>query len=215
MPSGLASAAQQALDGMTMGSPDAIIALRAAISACTACARHLEAGPRPVVQFSESARILIIGQAPGRRVHESGVPWDDPSGARLRDWTGLSDEEFYDAARVALVPMGFCYPGKGKGGDLPPRPECAPLWHGHILACLPPTRLTLLVGSYAQARYLPSLKALTLDERVRETSRDEDDVVALPHPSWRSTIWMRKNPWFEAETLPRLRLKIRRRIDRP
>jgi len=181
------------------------------VRACTVCAPFLPLGPRPVVQFSSTARILIIGQAPGTRVHRSGVPWDDDSGHRLRDWTGLSTDDFYDPAKVALMPMGFCYPGKGASGDLPPRPECAPLWHERILAQLPTDRLTLLVGLYAQARYLPG-KALTLTERVRRFATYGPSVIPLPHPSWRSIGWQTRNPWFESDLLPVLRASVRARL---
>lgn len=182
------------------------------IAACRICAEHLPHGPRPVVQFSSTSRVLIIGQAPGSKVHASGVPWDDDSGDRLREWTGLSPERFYDPATVALVPMGFCYPGKvpkekGGGGDLPPRMECAPAWHEQVLSTLPQDRLTLLVGTYAQAHYLPAVKKLSLTERVRGW-REFLPTLPLPHPAWRSTIWMRQNPWFEAEVLPDLRTRI-------
>jgi uracil-DNA glycosylase len=183
-------------------------ALRREISGCTVCAPFLAAGPRPVVQFSTTARLVIVGQAPGRRVHESGVPWNDASGERLREWTGLAPETFYDAAQVALLPMGFCYPGTGASGDLPPRPECAPLWHERVLACLPEARTTLLVGSYAQKRYLPPAGGRSLTESVRGFSGHAPALFALPHPSWRSTGWMRKNPWFEAEVLPQLRAAV-------
>src|SRR3954466_9869746 len=149
------------------------------------CAKVLPAGPRPVVQFRPDSRLVIIGQAPGSRVHESGVPWQDDSGDRLREWTGLSPGEFYDPAIVALVPMGFCYPGKGKSGDLPPRPECAPLWHGRVLASLKDCRLTLLVGSYAQAHYL---KTKNLTDAVRDFRAHGAGIFPLPHPSWRSAI---------------------------
>ncbi|MEE9434353.1 MAG: uracil-DNA glycosylase family protein [Sphingorhabdus sp.] len=191
---------------------DSIAALRAEISACTHCAAHLTAGPRPVVQFGSKARILIIGQAPGTRVHESGVPWDDASGERLREWTDISPANFYDAGKVALMPMGFCYPGKGKSGDLPPRPECAPKWHQSILDHLPADRLTLLVGSYAQSAYLPSAKRQTLTERVRGFRSFGAGTFPLPHPSWRVTGWMKRNPWFEAEVLPALKQAVRSRI---
>jgi len=186
--------------------------LLAEIGQCRVCADHLAAGPRPVVRFSATSRILIVGQAPGARVHASGVPWDDASGARLREWTGLSDLDFYDPARVALVPMGFCYPGKGASGDLPPRPECAPLWHQRVLGSLPGERLTLLVGSYAQKRYLPDLRHQTLTDIVRATEPRAVGFFPLPHPSWRSTGWMRVNPWFESETVPALRSAIRRAL---
>jgi len=181
------------------------------IGACQICAAHLPHGPRPVVQFSASSRILIIGQAPGSKVHASGVPWDDDSGERLRDWTGLTREDFYDPEKVALVPMGFCYPGKASGGDKPPRPECAPQWHERVLATLPKKRLTLLVGTYAQAAYLPETKQLSLTERVRR-STEFAPFVPLPHPAWRSTIWMKQNPWFAAEVLPKLRRAIAQQL---
>jgi uracil-DNA glycosylase len=177
--------------------------LIADIRACTLCAAHLAAGPRPIVQFSATARILIIGQAPGTRVHESGIPWDDASGDRLRDWTGLTKAAFYNPAKIALMPMGFCYPGTGKSGDLPPRPECAPLWHDQVLALLPPDRLTLLVGSYAQARYLPPPKPKSLTDAVRAGATG--NIIPLPHPSWRSSGWMARNAWFESDILPPLR----------
>jgi uracil-DNA glycosylase len=183
------------------------------VRACVHCAAQLAAGPRPVVQFSGTARLLIIGQAPGARVHASGVPWSDPSGDRLRDWTGLMPSVFYDSARVALMPMGFCYPGTGASGDLPPRPECAPLWHARLLAHLPDDRLTLLVGSYAlkyYARGLPGLSSsrVKLEELVRDHRPFGDRVRVLPHPSWRSTAWMRRHPWFEAERVPELRQEV-------
>ena len=192
-----------------MPASPAITALRADIAACRVCAAHLPAGPRPVVQFGASARIIIIGQAPGRRVHESGVPWDDASGERLREWTGLAPRQFYDAGTVALVPMGFCYPGTGASGDLPPRPECAPLWHERVLAVLPADALVLLVGSYAQDRYLPQARKLSLTDRVRGFAAFGPRFLPLPHPSWRSTGWMARNPWFAAEVLPALRHAVR------
>jgi uracil-DNA glycosylase len=179
------------------------------IRACTVCAKSLPAGPRPIVQFSPTARLAIIGQAPGSKVHQSGVSWQDDSGDRLRAWTGLSAAEFYDPARVALMPMGFCYPGKGKSGDLPPRPECAPLWHARILATLSDCRLTLLVGSYAQAHYL---ETATLTEAVKAFREHGPGVFPLPHPSWRSGIWMKRNPWFETDVLPALRAAVRKAL---
>ncbi|MBX7495676.1 uracil-DNA glycosylase family protein [Qipengyuania sp. 6B39] len=162
-------------------------------------------GVRPVVSFSPTARLVIIGQAPGSKVHESGIPWDDASGDRLREWTGLTKQQMYDPALVALVPMGFCYPGKASGGDKPPRPECAPQWHERVLDLLPADRLTLLVGTYAQARYLPETRRLSLAERVRRFEEFLPRYLPLPHPAWRSTIWMRRHTWFEAEVLPQLR----------
>jgi len=186
--------------------------LRERIAGCTLCAQYLDAGPRPIVQFSSDAKILIIGQAPGSLVHESGVPWDDPSGERLREWTDIDEINFYDQKKIALMPMGFCYPGKGKSGDLPPRPECAPKWHEEILAHLPKDRLTLLVGGYAQAYYLPATKRQTLTERVRNFASFGETLFPLPHPSWRSTGWMRRNPWFEQSVLPKLKEAVRARL---
>lgn len=187
--------------------------LGAAIAACRVCEAHIE--PRPVATFSPTARLVIIGQAPGTAVHASGVPWDDPSGDRLREWTGLDAETLYDPARVALVPMGFCYPGKASGGDKPPRRECAPLWHPQILGLLPPDRLTLLVGTYAQARYLPGARGLGMTERVRRFAEFLPAFFPLPHPSWRVVGWMRKHPWFEDEALPFLRREVAKTLANP
>jgi len=178
--------------------------LHAEISACTLCAENLPLGPRPVVQFSARSRILIIGQAPGTKVHASGIPWDDDSGDRLREWLGMDKERFYDPDIIAMMPMGFCYPGKAGSGDAPPRKECAPAWHQSILTELPADRLTLLVGSYAQAHYLPETRKLSMTERVR-MGRDFAPIIPLPHPSWRVRMWMMKNDWFETETIPHLR----------
>ena len=186
-------------------------ALHDEIKACTLCAEHLPLGPRPIVQFSSNSRILIIGQAPGTKVHASGIPWDDDSGDRLRDWIGLDKSDFYDAAKVAIMPMGLCYPGKAKGGDAPPRKECAPQWHDQILAHLPRTRLTLLVGSYAQSQYLPHTRKLSLTERVRQGEQESDalgPVIPLPHPSWRVRMWIGRNPWFETDIVPRLQTRV-------
>lgn len=185
--------------------------LAAEIRACVRCAASLPAGPRPIIQFSQTARILIIGQAPGSKVHQTGVAWNDPSGDRLRDWTGLSKAVFYDQAKVALMPMGFCYPGKGASGDLPPRPECAPLWHHRILARLPADRLTLLVGQYAQAAYLPPGRR-SMTEAVRGFRDFGPALFPLPHPTWRSVGWARRNPWFETEVLPALVEAVRARV---
>lgn len=193
---------------MTDTTPEGIAMLTSAIARCTICSLHLEAGPRPIVQFSATSRLVIIGQAPGRRVHESGIPWDDASGDRLREWTGLDKATFYDAGRVALVPMGFCYPGTGASGDLPPRPECAPTWHDRVLDVIPRDRLTLLVGSFAQARYLPQAKRQSLAERVRDFRSFGPELLPLPHPSWRSTGWMTRNPWFETDVLPVLKRAV-------
>ncbi|MCK0128733.1 uracil-DNA glycosylase family protein [Erythrobacter sp. F6033] len=183
------------------------VQLHSEIAACTICAEHLPLGPRPVVQFSPNSRILIIGQAPGTKVHASGTPWDDDSGDRLRDWLGLDKAAFYNPDNVALMPMGFCYPGKAKGGDAPPRKECAPEWHQRVMDCLPKDRLTLLVGSYAQAHYLPENRKVSLTERVRN-HREFAPIIPLPHPAWRVRMWMGKNPWFESELLPTLKTRV-------
>jgi uracil-DNA glycosylase len=188
--------------------------LRRRIAACTLCAEHLPLGPRPIARFSATARILIIGQAPGTKVHASGVSWDDDSGDRLRAWLGIDKATFYDAAKVAQMPMGFCYPGKAAGGDAPPRKECAPQWHDAVIDVLPKDRLTLLVGVHAQARYLPHLKKLSLAERVRRFGQDLP-FVALPHPAWRARLFMAKHEWFEAEILPALRKAVAERLARP
>lgn len=179
------------------------------IRKCTVCAAHLPHAPRPVLQAGAKARIVIIGQAPGSKVHESGVPWQDQSGDRLRDWTGLDKATFYDPSRIALVPMGFCYPGAGDDADLPPRPECAPLWHARLLARLSKATLTVLVGIHAQAYYLRNPRKMTMTETVRSFAVVAPGFFPLPHPSWRSTGWMRRNPWFEAEVLPELRRNVR------
>lgn len=181
--------------------------LLAEIEACRVCAEQLGHEPRPVVQVGSGARIAIIGQAPGRRVHESGVPWDDPSGRTLRSWLGLTDEQFYDPSIVALVPMGFCYPGKAASGDLPPRPECAPLWHERVLGHLPADRLDIIIGTYAQRRYIADRKP-TLTETVAHWRSYLPRQVVLPHPSPRNQHWLTKNPWFETETLPAVRARV-------
>lgn len=182
--------------------------LLAEVRACRACETHLPLGPRPIVQVGASARLVIIGQAPGRRVHESGIPWADPSGDRLRDWLDITTEVFYDPARVALVPMGFCYPGRGPSGDNPPRPECAPLWHDRLLARMPGAALTVLIGAYAQARYLPDRPA-TLTETVGRWRDRLPATLVIPHPSPRNQRWLNSNPWFEAELLPQARAHVR------
>jgi uracil-DNA glycosylase len=180
------------------------------VRACQICAATLPFGPRPVLQLASSARLVIIGQAPGSKVHQSGVPWDDASGDRLRDWLGLDRSVFYDAARVAIMPMGFCYPGAGQsGGDKPPRPECAPLWHERLLGFLPDVRLTLLIGQYAQRYYLTSKRKDSLTDTVRAFSECAPRFFPLPHPSWRSVVWMRNHPWFEEAVIPQLRKAVR------
>ena len=188
--------------------------LLADIRACTVCAASLPDGPRPIVQAGPTASIVIIGQAPGRRVHESGIPWNDPSGDTLRTWLGLAPSAFYDPDIVALVPMGFCYPGAGGSGDRPPRPECAPLWHESLLACLPAERLEVIIGTYAQARYIPD-RPRTLTETVARWATYLPDRVVLPHPSPRNRHWLTKNPWFAREALPAIRARIDEVVVRP
>lgn len=181
------------------------------IRACRICAADLPLGPRPVTQFSARSAVAIIGQAPGTRVHETGVPWDDPSGDHLRAWLAVDRATFYDPDRFALVPMGFCYPGKKAGGDAPPRPECAPAWHARVFAAMHAPPLLLLAGQYAHAYYLPE-RAPTLTETVRRFRDYGPDVIPLPHPSWRSRLWMKKNLWFERDLLPDLRRRIGQRL---
>ncbi|MFT4073901.1 MAG: uracil-DNA glycosylase family protein [Asticcacaulis sp.] len=180
------------------------------ITACTLCAPYLPLGPRPVLQAGDPrARILIIGQAPGLKVHMTGIPFNDASGDRLRDWMGVTREQFYDPSQAAIMPMGFCYPGKGKSGDHPPRPECAPLWHARLRATLPDIRFTLLIGAYAQGYYLGKRRKANLTETVRAW-RDYigEGILPLVHPSPRNRIWLKRNPWFEAEVIPHLKTAI-------
>lgn len=181
--------------------------LLAEVRACTLCADALPCPPRPILQAGASARLLIAGQAPGRHAHAAGIPFDDVSGERLREWIGLPREAFYDATRVAIVPMGFCYPGTGRSGDLPPRPECAHTWRARLLAALPRIELTLVIGSYARAWHLPEARG-TLTEVVAAWRDHLPHTVPLPHPSPRNRLWLRRNPWFEAELLPALRQRV-------
>ncbi|MFN0205493.1 MAG: uracil-DNA glycosylase family protein [Planctomycetota bacterium] len=177
------------------------------VRGCTLCAAHLPHGIRPVLQLHPQARVLIAGQAPGRKVHESGVPFDDASGERLREWMGVSREVFYDPKQVAILPMGFCFPGSSKTGDLPPRPECAPAWRAPLLARLRGLELTLVIGQYAQSYHLPD-KPETLTDTVKSWRSYWPTVVPMPHPSPRNNIWIRRNPWFEKELLPSLRKRL-------
>ncbi|HNQ04242.1 MAG TPA: uracil-DNA glycosylase family protein [Thiobacillaceae bacterium] len=214
-------------------------ALLRQVRACTVCAPHLPCGPRPVLQAGSTARLLIVGQAPGRKVHDTGIPWNDPSGDRLRDWLGMERATFYDPARIAIIATGLCYPGRGRSGDLPPRPECAPLWHPSLRAQLPDIRLTLLIGQYAQAYYLGVRRKPGLTQTVaawREYLTAEATVdhpefprtaggagatqrppgsgpfLPLPHPSPRNQAWLKRNPWFERELLPVLRREVARAL---
>lgn len=177
------------------------------VRACRLCEADLPLGPSPVLQLHADARVLVAGQAPGRRVHESGVPFADPSGDRLRDWMGVDEQTFYDPRRIAILPMGFCYPGTGPSGDLPPRPECAATWHRQLLEHLPNLKLTLVIGQYAQAWHLPRVHR-TLTETVRHWQDYLPRHLPLPHPSPRNNRWLKKNPWFESELRPVLEQRV-------
>ncbi|WP_309043194.1 uracil-DNA glycosylase family protein [Marinobacter sediminicola] len=177
------------------------------VRACTLCADFLPLGPRPVVQLSPESRILVVGQAPGTRVHETGVPFNDPSGDRLRQWMGITREDFYDDRKLAILPMGFCYPGTGKSGDLPPRPECAPAWRSALLERLPNIALTLVIGQYAHAWHLPGAKK-SVTENVRNWRDFWPEKLPMPHPSPRNNLWLRRNPWYESEVIPELQERI-------
>lgn len=179
------------------------------IRKCTHCSAHLKLGPNPVMSAHPASKIVIIGQAPGTRVHQTGIPWNDPSGNNLRRWMAIGEADFYNPALVAIIPMGFCYPGKGKSGDLPPRPECAPLWHQQLLDQMQNVQLTLLIGQYAQRYYLQDRMKSTLTETVRNFEDYLPHFLPLPHPSPRNNIWMKKNPWFEKEVLAVLRSLVR------
>lgn len=200
--------------------------LVADVRRCRACLDSPEKSPlphapRPVLQVSSTARICVCGQAPGTRVHQSGRPFTDPSGDRLRDWMGVSEDVFYDSAQLAIVPMGFCFPGlDAKGGDLPPRPECRKMWHDRVFAAMPQIELILVIGQYAQAYHLGAERKKTLTETVAgwrsyldaEPAPGKPSVLPLPHPSWRNNVWLKKNPWFEAELLPVLRREVARLV---
>ena len=190
--------------------PSSLEQLLTEIGCCRLCLEHLPLGPRPVLRAKVPARLLIVGQAPGTKVHASGIPWDDPSGVRLRQWLAIGPETFYDQDKVAIMPMGFCYPGRlPKGGDRPPRPECAPTWHSALLARLPAIELTVLAGSYAQAAFLGPARQHNLTETVRAWRGHAPDYMPLPHPSWRTKGWQRRNPWFDEDVLPELRRRVR------
>lgn len=195
-----------------MASQKSLDTLLREIRACTVCATHLPLGPRPVLQAGHGARILLASQAPGTKVHASGIPFDDASGRRLRQWLGMSDAQFYDPGKVAIVPMGFCYPGRAAhgSGDAPPRPECAPLWRKRVLAQLPNLELTVVIGQYALAWHLPQAKDMGVTQAVQEWQRWWPHTLVLPHPSPRNNRWLARHPWFEAEILPPLRERVRR-----
>ena len=179
------------------------------VRGCQVCAQHLALGPRPVLQAHPGARILVAGQAPGSKVHASGVPFDDASGERLRQWMGVSAEVFYDPKKLAILPMGFCYPGTGKSGDLPPRKECAPLWRAPLLAALPNIALTFVIGQYAMDWHLPGSTHANLTNTVRAWRDHWPALLPIPHPSPRNNIWLKANPWFEADVVPQLQGRVR------
>jgi len=188
--------------------------LLAEVRACRICEHELPLGPNPVLRARRSARLLIVGQAPGIRVHETGIPWNDASGKRLREWMDMDEDTFYDAKKIAIIPMGFCYPGKGRSGDLPPRKECADVWHESLLNLLPGLQLVLLVGQYAQRHYLTE-RSSTLAETVRQWEKYAPGYFPLPHPSPRNIGWLMKNSWFESEVIPQLRQRIRIALEGP
>ncbi|HEY6210313.1 MAG TPA: uracil-DNA glycosylase family protein [Gemmatimonadales bacterium] len=192
----------------------ALEALLGAVRACRVCEAHLPLGPRPVLSAGAAARILVVGQAPGVRVHKTGIPWDDPSGERLRAWMGVGRDVFYDESRIAIIPMGYCYPGRGKGGDMPPRWECATLWLDQLLARLPRIELTLLIGHYAQRHFLRSRRKPSLTATVRAWPAYAPDYLPLPHPSPRNQPWFKHHPWFERQLVPVLRTRIHALVER-
>lgn len=178
------------------------------IRGCEVCKPHLPLGPRPIVAAHAQARIAIVGQAPGTKVHQTGIPWDDPSGRQLRKWLGVTDEMFYDETKIALIPMGFCYPGKGKSGDLPPRPECAPLWHEALFNSMRKLELIVVIGIYAQGYYLKERREKNLTETVKMYNFYLPRYFPLPHPSPRNRFWLSKNPWFEEKVVPELQRRV-------
>lgn len=183
-------------------------ALLTAVRGCRLCADKLPLGPRPVLRASASARILVVGQAPGLRVHQTGIPWNDASGERLRNWMGVDNDVFYDESRIAIIPMGYCYPGRGKSGDLPPRRECAASWLDLLLARMPRIELTLLIGVHAQRHFLATKRKSGMTETVRAWREFGPDYIPLPHPSPRNTAWFQQHAWFDAEVLPSLRARV-------
>ena len=192
---------------------ESLPALLKNIRACRLCAKHLSHGVRPVIRLSRTARLCIAGQAPGIRVHKTGLPFNDPSGDRLRQWIGVDRDTFYDESRVAIVPMGFCFPGyDAHGGDLPPRPECKAHWHDRIFAAAPNFTLVLAIGGHAQRYHLGERVKKSVYETVRAWCDYGPRYIPLPHPSWRNNAWLKKNPWFEDELLPVLRRRVRRAL---
>ncbi|MFL5751951.1 MAG: uracil-DNA glycosylase family protein [Bacteroidia bacterium] len=179
------------------------------IAQCEVCRDHLPLGPKPIVRLNYSSKIIIIGQAPGKRVHETGIPWNDASGKKLREWLGLDESDFYDSSLISIMPMGFCYPGKGTSGDLPPRSECAPLWHSQVLKKMKDVQLILLIGQYAQRHYLKKDFQGSLTDTVKKFRELPSLYFPLPHPSPRNQNWLKVNPWFTEEVLPELRKRIR------
>jgi uracil-DNA glycosylase len=192
--------------------PDSLDQLLVEVRACRLCEPELPLGPRPVLRASPSARILVVGQAPGTAVHASGIPFDDPSGERLRDWMGVDSQTFYDASRIAIIPMGFCYPGRGRSGDLPPKRRCARTWRQRLVDQLPEIELTLAIGQYAIAWHLPEARGLTLTETVRRHNEWGANRLPMPHPSPRNNLWLAKNPWFEIEVVPQLQARVARAL---
>lgn len=184
------------------------------ISQCAICNENLPLGPRPVVTANQNSKIIIIGQAPGTKVHASGIPWDDQSGKKLREWLGVTNEDFYNTENFAIVPMGFCYPGKGKTGDLPPRPECAPQWHSLLLEEMPNIELFILIGAYAQKYYLKDKAKRTLTETVGEYQNYLPKFFPIPHPSPTNRFWRAKNPWFEELVVPKLKESVTKILNR-
>jgi len=186
-----------------------LISMVSEIKQCTLCQQHLPLGPRPVLQVSPHAKILIAGQAPGLKVHKTGVPFDDASGERLRQWMGIDKNTFYNAQKIAILPMGFCYPGTGKSGDLPPRPECALAWRKQLLSAMADIKLTLVIGTYAQNWHMKETKQKNLTETVKHWRNYGSQLLPLPHPSPRNNIWLSKNTWFEQDLIPELKNRVK------
>ncbi len=182
------------------------------IRACTICKAHLPFDPNPIVRPSRTAKIIIVGQAPGTKVHNTGIPWNDPSGDKLRGWMGIDKDIFYDDKRIAIMPTGFCYPGKGKSGDMPPRPECAPTWHPLLLKLMPQIELMLLIGMYSQKYYLRDQNKKTLTDTVKAWKEYAPYYLPMPHPSPRNKLWLKKNEWFEGKVVPQLKRRVKKLI---